>query len=103
MLSEARVGNTTEAKALSDKLETASVANPEIHLERACALAQLASNSDGDAKSTLADEALTALERSVKDGYLDPFRISTDLDLRPLQNEARFEAVLQKLRKQAPK
>ena len=54
--------------------------------------------SEGPDKIKLMDEALVALERSVSEGYQDPFRISVDIDLKPLQGEARFAAVVQKLK-----
>ena len=101
MQSEARVGNGKVAKELSDKLGAVKTANQELHLERACALSQLTLNVEGDEKASLLGEALTALERSVADGYLDPFRIAADPDLRPLQNETRFAVLLQKLRTQS--
>ena len=101
MQSEARVGNGKVAKELSDKLGAVKTANQELHLERACALSWLTLNVEGDEKASLLNEALTALERSVADGYLDPFRIATDPDLRPLQNETRFAVLLQKLRTQS--
>lgn len=101
MLAEARIGNAKTAKELSDKLGALTTANPEIHLERSCALSQLARNADGDEKVAFLGEALTALERSVTDGYLDPFRISADPDLKPLRDEARFTVLLQKLRTQS--
>ena len=97
MQSEARVGNMKRAKELSDQLGAVTLPNQEIHLERACALAQLARVSEGQEQTKLQDEALSALERSVADGYLDPFRISTDPDLKPLREEARFAAIVQKL------
>ena len=100
MQAEARLGNQKAAKELSDKLGAVTIVNPEIHLERACALSQLARNADGDEKVGLIGEALSALERSVTDGYLDPFRISADPDLKPLRDETRFTVLLQKLRTQ---
>ncbi len=101
MQSEACVGNGKIAKEMSDKLGTTTIANPEVHLERACALSRLARSSEGDEKVAFIGEALTALERSVADGYLDPFRISTDPDLKPLREETRFAVLLQKLRSQS--
>ena len=101
MQAEARVGNGKTAKELSDKLGAVTTVNPEIHLERACALSQLARNADGDEKIAYIGEALTALDRSVTDGYLDPFRISADPDLKPLRDETRFTVLLQKLRTQS--
>ena len=99
--SESRVGNVKVAKELSDKLGAVTLPNQELHLERACGLAQLARVADEPDKTKLMDEALTALERSVSEGYLDPFRISKDLDLKPLHAEARFVTLLQKLKTQS--
>lgn len=99
--SEARVGNVKTAKEMSDKLGTGTVVNPEVHLERACALSQLTRISEGDEKAALTGEALSALERSVAEGYLDPFRIAKELDLKPLHAEARFITLLQKLKTQS--
>ena len=99
--SEARVGNVKFAKELSDKLGVGTTANQELHLERACALSQLARHAEGDERANLLGEALTALERSVADGYLDPFRISSDPDLRPLHDETRFAVLLQNLKTQS--
>ena len=99
--SEARVGNLKTAKEMSDKLGNGTVVNPEVHLERACALSQLTRISEEDVKAALTGEALTALERSVAEGYLDPFRIAKELDLKPLHAEARFITLLQTLKTQS--
>ena len=101
MQSEARVGNIKTAKELSDKLGAVTRPNQELHLERACGLAQLARISEGPDKIKLIDDALVALERSVSEGYQDPFRISADPDLKPLHAEARFVTLLQKLKTQS--
>ena len=97
MRSEARVGNIKVAKELSDKFGRATEPNAEAHLDRACALAQAARASQGDEKTALVDEALTALERSISEGYMDPFRISKDLDLFSLHNEPRFIVAINNL------
>ncbi len=100
--SEARVGNVKVAKELSDKLGAVTLQNQELHLERACGLAQLVRIAEGPEKSKLMNEALETLERSVAEGYQDPFRISTDVDLRPLRDEPRFAAIIQKLKTGVP-
>jgi eukaryotic-like serine/threonine-protein kinase len=97
MRSEARVGNSKVAKELSDEFGQATKPNAEAHLDRACALAQAARALQGDEHAAFIDEALTSLERSIAEGYMDPFRVSKDLDLLPLHNEPRFIAVRKQL------
>jgi tetratricopeptide (TPR) repeat protein len=61
---------------------------PAVHYNLACAYAQAGRR----------DEALTALETAVADGYTGKREMAEDADLAPLRGEARFQALLQKLR-----
>jgi hypothetical protein len=61
---------------------------PAVHENLACAYAQVGRP----------DEALTALETAVANGYTGAREMAEDADLAPLRGEARFQALLQKLR-----
>jgi hypothetical protein len=96
--SEARVGNIETAKRLNDELAATDKTNPDLHLERACALAQLTRKSEGaEQQAAFLEAALTALERAIADGYSDPFRIQAEQDLDPLHETERFKRVISKL------
>ncbi len=94
MLAEARVGNVEAAEKLIDELGITDKKNGELHLERARALAQLTRHTEGDKQTTLRESALTALERSVSEGYSDPFRVNAEQDLDPLHDADRFRVVV---------
>ena len=94
MLAEARVGNVEAAEKLIDELGITDKKNGELHLERARALAQLTRHTEGDKQTALREAALTALERSVSEGYSDPFRVNAEQDLDPLHDADRFRVVV---------
>lgn len=94
MLAEARVGNTEAAVKLIDELGDSQNKDGEIHLERARALAQLSRKLEGEQKTKFNDDALTALERSVTEGYSDPYRVKVENDLLPLHDTDRFRGVV---------
>lgn len=103
MLSEATVGNLESAKKLADELGTKKEANAELHLERARTLALLSKSAPEDRKPQLKNEALDALERSVKEGFSDPFRIKVEPELFPIHDSPRFTAVIAELTEKAKK
>ncbi len=94
MLAEARMGNVEAVKKLTDELGAREAKNADLQLDRARALAQLTRQTEGDQQSALRDEALTALERAVADGYSDPFRVRVEPDLKPLHDTERFKKVI---------
>ena len=97
MLAEARVDNAARAGELIDVLGAMDGVDGERHLERARALAQLSRRAEGDQQTGLREEALTALERAIAEGYSDPFRVGHEHDLDPLHEEERFQAVMARL------
>ncbi len=102
MLAEARTGNSEAAGRLIDELGAVGKINGEVHLERARALAQLSRSATGGQRARLRDEALTALERAVAEGYSDPFRIGHERELDPLHGTARFRDLVARLQENRP-
>jgi hypothetical protein len=49
-----------------------------------------------------ADEAISALERSIELGYADPEHLETDADLASLRAVERFQALVRRLREAPP-
>lgn len=97
MLAEARLGNVEAAQKLIDELGVSEKQNADLQLDRARALAQLSRQTEGDQQSAFRDAALNALERVVKDGYSDPFRVRVEPDLKPLHDTERFKDVIRAL------
>jgi serine/threonine-protein kinase len=98
MLADARLGNVPSATKTADEILADEKSSPEHCFDAARAMAQASRHSsEVDAKSTLIQKALTALERSIKKGYSEPFRIQHEDDLAPLRDEQRFKDVLTKL------
>lgn len=58
-------------------------------------------HSEGDSREAYRAAALQALERSVEEGYSDPFRVSAEQDLDPLHEDERFKRVVDDLTKKA--
>ena len=94
MLAEARTGRFETAQKLIDELAADEKKDGERHLERARALTQLSVHAAPEKKAEYVTAALTALERSVAEGYSDPFRINAEPDLAPVRNEDRFKAAV---------
>lgn len=98
MLAEARLGNVNAAAALTEELSETDSKDPEIHLDVCRTHAQLSVHAKEDSeKQKHLSAALTSLERSVNDGYSDPFRLNVEPDLAPLHDELRFKAIIAKL------
>ena len=97
MLSEASVGNVDAAKKICDALAGSGEANGELHLYRAMALAEVSRHVDGDTRDQFKNEALDALERSLAEGFSDPFRIRTEPELRRLRGTERFNRAIKQL------
>lgn len=99
MLIEARLGNADAAQSLIDELGKAEEKDAEVHLDRSRSLAQLSVHAESDEdRQKFIDVALTALERSVNDGYSDPFRLTHENDFDALHGELRFKALIAKLK-----
>ena len=94
MLINARCGLVEPARRLIDELGALPAKNGELQLERARALSQLSVRAAEADRAGLIEQALTALERAVSEGYGDAFRVKSEPDLLPLRNEARFSQVL---------
>jgi tetratricopeptide (TPR) repeat protein len=94
MLINARCGLVEPARRLIDELGALPAKNGELQLERARALAQLSVRAAEADRAGLIEQALTALERAVSEGYGDAFRVKSEPDLLPLRNDARFSQVL---------
>jgi tetratricopeptide (TPR) repeat protein len=94
MLAEARTGRFETAQKLIDELAADEKKDGERHLERARALTQLSVHAAPEKKAEYVTAALTAIERSVAEGYSDPFRINAEPDLAPVRNEDRFKAAV---------
>jgi len=94
MLINARCGLAEPARRLIDELGALPAKNGELQLERARALTQLSVRAAEADRAGLIEQALTALERAVSEGYGDGFRVQSEPDLLPLRNEARFSQVL---------
>jgi eukaryotic-like serine/threonine-protein kinase len=103
MLSEATVGNIVSAKKIADELGAKKELNSELHLERARTLALLSKFASDDQKQQLKNEALDALERSVKEGFSDPFRIKVEPELLSIHDSPRFASVITQLSEKAKK
>jgi eukaryotic-like serine/threonine-protein kinase len=97
MLSEARMGNVAEAMKHIDAIEKISNNNSEAHLERARALAQLSQSVNEEQRPALVEKALDSLERSVNEGFKDPFRLQAEIELRSLGQLDRFKEILSKI------
>lgn len=98
MLAEARVGNIEATQQRVEELSTSASDDPELFLDIARALVQLARHADEDAaRGELRDSALAALERCVAAGLRDPFPVSAEPDLIPLRNDDRFADIVRQL------
>ena len=99
MLSFGRLGDAVEAEPLIAELSASTAKNPDLRLDLARAQTQLKKQAKEDAKRTqFTDAALASLEKSVDDGLIDPFAITSEVDLIPLRNEPRYAAVVERLR-----
>ena len=95
MLALARCGDLEEARVIIDALGKSTARSGELHLERARALAQLSRHlANEQERSTTIDAAFVALERAIKEGFSDPFRIMAEQDLDPLHADPRFESLV---------
>ena len=99
MLSEAQLGNAEAARPLIDEYGKTDKPDTEAHLDRSRALCMLSRFAkDEESKQRLIGEALTAIERCVKDGYSDPFRLTHENDLDPIQDQPRFKELIEQLK-----
>lgn len=97
MLVEARLGNAREAKALADDLSRSKGRDPDLRLDVARAMAQLARQSQGMAREELIKAALDALEQCLQEGQRDRLIVAGEQDLVPLREDPRYQATVAKL------
>jgi serine/threonine protein kinase/tetratricopeptide (TPR) repeat protein len=97
MLAAAQLGLVETVRPLIDELSKSEAKDPELRIDIARALAQLARHSDGDAAAAFRTEALAVLQRSVDEGMNDPFQIATEPDLKPIRDDAAFRSIVEKL------
>jgi|GEM_PF-819410 len=97
MLAAAQLGLVDTVRPLIDELSKSEAKDPELRIDIARALAQLARHSEGDAAAAFRAEALTVLQRSVDEGMTDPFQIATEPDLKPIRDDATFQSIIENL------
>jgi tetratricopeptide (TPR) repeat protein len=98
MLSEARLGNASATSTLIEELNKSQAKDPDLRLDLARALAQLSKQeADAGKKEELRTRAFAALEQALADGLQDPFAIRSEVDLKPLRDDERFEKLAQSL------
>ncbi|XZE54376.1 protein kinase domain-containing protein [Planctomycetaceae bacterium SH139] len=97
MLSEARVGNVEAALEHIKSLGETTEPNSELHLERARALAQLSLVVADEQREQMRSDSLAALQRSIDEGFGDPFRVAAEADLEPIRNTDRYAGILRSM------
>ncbi len=97
MLSEARVGNVEAALEHIEALAETTEVNSELHLQRARALAQLSLVVADEQREQLRSDSLDALQRSIDEGFGDPFRVAAEADLEPIRDTDRYAGILQSM------
>lgn len=97
MLAESAVGNVEATQELANAMSQGAETNAELHLERARALARLSTFVDGEQRDELVNDALEALQRSVTEGFSDPFRLRVEPELASIRNHPRYLEILSKL------
>jgi len=86
-----RRGETQKGLEVDRTLVRLAPHNPSAHYNLACSLALTGQS----------DLALDSLERAIERGYDDPEFMSGDDDLASLRHDARFQALVQRLRERA--
>ncbi len=100
MLALGRCGDIEAALALIDEFGANPARNGELHLERSRALAQLSRHvTDEQEKAKMIGLALDALQRSIQEGFSDPFRVQAEQDLDPLHAEPHFKVLIDSMQK----
>jgi tetratricopeptide (TPR) repeat protein len=84
-----RLGRYREGLAIDRRLVALDPANPTAHYNLACSLALCGER----------EAALDALEEALKHGYDDAAHLSSDVDLQALRDEARFLALVERLKR----
>lgn len=97
MLSEARLGNAEAARALITDLSGSEAKDPELRIDLARSLAQLARAAAEDAREPLVAQAIQNLQRAIDEGLIDPFPVANEPDLLPLREDPRFQSIVQTL------
>jgi tetratricopeptide (TPR) repeat protein len=98
MLAEARLGNAKPAKTLADELSASAKKDPDLRLDVARAMAQLARRAEGAERDGFRKAALDALERCLADGQTDLFMIAGEQDLTPVREDPRYREIVARLR-----
>ena len=99
MLVEGRLGNAESAEKWIGELSKTTAKDPDLRLDLARTLAQLSEQeSDVEKKEQFRTRAFDSLSQSIADGLLDPFAISSEVDLKPLRADARFDALVNQLK-----
>lgn len=100
MLSEAQLGNAENCLKLIKELATITAKNPDLRLDLARALVQLAKASDEVVqKESLTTQAFDALAKAIDEGLVDPFAITSEIDLSPIRSDERFNQTLAAIKK----
>jgi tetratricopeptide (TPR) repeat protein len=98
LLSESQIGDIDTARVHLDKLLNASKIDNEQLIELARAACNLAIRTDDvSQKTTWFDQANSALQRAIDQGFQDAVMLRNEVDLRPLQATARLDALLNKI------
>ncbi len=97
MLAEARLGNATPAKTLAEELSASAGKDPDLRLDVARAMSQLARHSEGVARGQYRKAALDALEKCLADGQKDLFVIAGEQDLIPIRDDPGYRAIVARL------
>ncbi|MFO0940971.1 MAG: serine/threonine-protein kinase [Pirellulales bacterium] len=99
MLSEARLGNQEAAEKWIGELSKSTSKDPDLRIDLARALAQLsAQQPEADKRVELKNKAIAALEQAVADGLLDPFAVTSEVDLKPIRGESGFAKVVETIK-----
>ncbi len=98
MLASAAVGDAKKSHEIVDKYLVFPLLDNEMRIDIARALARLSSKVAAPEDIELRSRAVNVLESAVKCGYKDHVFLSSDLDLRVLQQVPEFEPLIKSLR-----
>lgn len=98
MLAESAVGNLDATQKLAEEMSRNEEKNAELHLERARALSQIAADLEGEKRIELINAALDALQRSITEGFGDPYRIRVEPELAAIRDQPRYAEMVAQLK-----
>lgn len=99
MLVEGRLGNREAAEKWIGELSKITAKDPDLRLDLARAQAQLSDQeADVEKKEILRTQAFASLTQAISDGLKDPFAIASEVDLKPLRGDPRFDALVEQLK-----